>query len=460
MASSTEPPSKKAKEEPPKALVYSSRSALVVVGSTASCSCIQAENGAQSSLNSDQDARKIHQTFVRDAKFMDESKTKLILSSSNHCNKEGVIAGIKQQLAEVSGEDSLFIFVYTGRACDRWDHELGLNIGEEDGFVEVSPDTSVERFSLVLNHYGFASPETCLSGSTIGTTIQQQGKPSQVLLILECPHANEIAEGLRGSLSNCDYLEFLVPLGRKHTPCYVTTLNCSAFTYFFSLFVSKAQYVTGLFPVRKVLIQVEKCCKALSCLDMVPEGNWIKSNATIPEADFMKIPRRAEIELKIKETDNTEAGVEETDGVFEFQPLIEKIYAWKKSFLWLFKKDVKPCTEAVDWARAVTNVYISILEAEGVLEGAVLEAVIGSIVFSITTIQIQKEGSGSSSNFFTQAFMLAVAAVDFIHPNHPELQKTSVAVSAAKYFMRANEGSSDKDKKSIEELIETLKADS
>ena len=448
-------------KEVPRALVYSTQSALLIVGSTGSCSCANVENGAQACyLNSDQNARKIHGTFIKDAKFMEESQTKLILSSSNECSKEKVLESIRQQASQVSGEDGMFIFVYTGGVCDKLDHGIGFDTNKLDNLGEVLQDDSVERYSLVLNQYDFKSPETALLGSEIGKAIQE-GKPEQVFLILECPHAKEIATSLQGSLSKCNFLEVAVPMGLKRAPCYVRSLNCSTFAYFFSLIINKTKYTSGMFPLKKVLSQVQKCCEALSCLDMVQDGDWIRKNATIPESQFMEIPEKVEKNQNVGEDDCAEVESDSIDGDFRFQSLIEKFYSWKKSFFWIFQKNtVKPCAEAADWARAATKVYLTVLEHENVLEGPVLEAAVGSIVSSIVTIQMKKEGGISSSNFFIQAYMLAVAAVDFVSPNNPELQKDSLLTSAAAYYLSATGGCPSQAREDIEKIVKTLKTDS
>ena len=418
-----------------------------MLGSNASCPCNHDDSiSAQACLlNSDEDAKKIHDTFVRDAKFMSESQAKLILSSGC-CNKERVLDIIKEQISNVSGEDSLYVFVYRGRACDKWNHRIGFEVKtDKEECVEVSPDLSTERYSLVVNQYDFSSPEASLTGRMIGSAIGK-GKPSQVFVILECPHASGIASALRESLSDTDYLELIVPQGRKTTPSYAYSLKCSAFTYFFSLFVSRAEYITGMFPMRKVLGQVKECCKALSCLDMVADTEWIRANSTIPEEVFMRIPRRAEIEL------NAEENGEETDGLFELKPLIDKFKSWKKSFLQLFdNKGVRICQEAIDWVRAVTEVYLSALKDEEVLEGAVLEAAIDSIVSSLVVIQVQKEGSIASLSFFVDAYMLAISAVDFVSPKNEALRSKSLLASAVEYYTRVNE-LSDQEKDTFRKL--------
>ena len=374
---------------------------------------------------------------------MEESQTKLILSSSSECNKEKVLETIKQQASQVSGEDGMFIFVYTGGVCDANEH---------DSLGEVLQDGSMEIYSLVLNQYDFKSPETALLGSKIGKAIQE-GKPDQVFLILECPHAKEIATSLQGSLSKCNFLEVAVPMGLKRAPCYIQSLNSSAFAYFFSLVVNRTKYTSGMFPLKKVLSQVQKCCLALSCLDMVQDGDWIRKNATIPESQFMDIPEKVQLNLSMGEDGSSGVESDSIFGNFRFQPLIEKFKSWKKKFFGSKIGTVKPCDEAADWVRAVTKVYLTVLEDENVLEGPVLEAAVGSIVSSIVTIQMKKEGGISSSNFFIQAYTLAVAAVDFVSPNNPELQKDSLLTSAAAYYLKATGGCPSQDIEAIENLV-------
>ena len=439
-------------QKPPKALVYSSNSALLVVGSTASCSCTEDEDASRPVLvNSDRDAEKIYETFVRDASFIKDSQSELILSSSNNCCREGVLDAIKQQASKAQGEDGLFVFVYAGRACDKWDRQVGLEISEEeDGLIAVSPDPSVERFSLVLNQYNCKSSEMSLSGDAIGKAIFKGGMPSQVYLILECPHAGNISSCIKQSLSGCACLEYIVePIG-KQIPCYIHTLNCSALTFFFNLFVKKTEFVTGMFPIRRVLEKVTKCCTALSSLDMVADGEWVKAKRIVPEAQFMRIPERAEREFNSKENEDD---TDEPDAPLEFQSLIDTLKR-------LFSRQtfLKPCADAVRWVRSVTETHILALKEEGVLEGPVLEAVVGSLVFSLVTIQIAVEGPITSSVFFTQAYMLAIAAIDFVNPGYHELGKNALVAIAAEYYLRANKECSGQDRKTVEDALKDLKA--
>ena len=433
------------------ALVYSPHTTtLLVVGSTASCECGSKKTGDEPlQWNFDQDAEKIYNTFIKGGKFIDAPQAQLILSSSSDCNKECVLNTVNQ-VHRASGEDSLFVLVYTGRACDSWEHGQGFEFKEEGSFVNISPSASQKRYSLVLNHHCPMSPETNVSGDIIAGALRK-GNPDQIFIILECPFAKEIAKDLNQSLSDCRYFEIVVPLRNSRVPCYYHTLQCSTFAFFFNLVMKKTQFIKGMFPIKYVWTSVKRCCEALSSLDMIQDGDWIKKNATIPEAQFFQIQFRAQYKPERTEKVNVgDLSYDEVDGNFRFQSLIERFYRWNGR-----RNTEKICTEAVDWSRAVTDVYLRVLKSENVLEGTVLEAVIGSIVYSIATIQIGKR-TGSFLNFFIQAFMLAVAAVDFVDPENEELSKDSLVVSASVYYQKAMESCTSYNNKEMSELVEAL----
>lgn len=445
-----------------KALVYNlEQSSLLVISSNASCPNHN-RNGCQLVYqhNSDEDAGIVYKTLT-ETSYIQQSKAMLIQSSFQDCTREGVLDALKKQVSLVSGEDGLFVLVYTGGACDKWDHGLGFDIKEpdnksEDGCVDIVPDKSLKRYSLVLNGYQATKPETHLSGDLIGEIIQK-AKSKQIQIILECPFADQIATDIQERLSDCKLMEVVVSQTLRKAPCYLPTLNCSTFTYFFTSIMSKTRFIGGMFPLRDMLTRVEKCCEALSSLDMVRDGEWLRKNAVIPKAAFMTIPDRADNELKKMENegDHDNSG-DQVDGGFRFQSLITKFYNWGGK-----RNQAKLCDKAKDWVSAVTKVYLPTLKDENFLQGKVLESVIGTMMFNVAIIQNgMRRGSITNPNLFIKAYMLVVAAVDFADPDNVELENNSLLVRASEYHIRAlHETCAPNDKAKMLELIDRMKLD-
>ena len=415
----------------PKALVYNlKQSSLLVVSSNASCTGPGCSPLSCNQLNSDQEAMLIYDTLVA-TNFV--QKTMLMQSSSNDCIRKGLLDTVEQQVSLASGDNGLFVLVYCGGICDSWDHGMGLSERESvsnfgDGFIDISPDMSVKRYSLVLNDYQATKLETHISGNFVGEVIRKV-KPKQVKIILLCPHADKVAIDMQESLSDCE-LTVLASQMPKKVPCYLHTLECSTFTYFFTSLVSKTQFISGMFPLRSIFTQVQRCCEALSNLDLVQEGEWLKKNTSIPKTRFMSISNRADEEME-RMNGNQGFSDDTVDGRFKCQVFISKYY--KRGFL----SRVQLCDEAKDWVQAVTEVCLFSLRDEEVLEGKVLQSAIGSMIFNIATIQNAKGiGSIANTNLFIKAFILVVAAVDITDPNI-DLESGSLLTCASTYYLRA-----------------------
>ena len=437
-------------EEPlPKALAYKlEHSSLLVISSNALSTSMEGTGQPCYQHDTDQDAELIHSTLTANNYIQ---KTMLICSSSKDCNKEGVLGAVEQQVSLASDSEGLFVLVYTGGACDNWD-KLGLNVREVDSdfgdsYIDIVPDKSLKRYSLVLNDYQANKPETYLTGDLIGAAIRKS-KPEQVQIILECPFADKIAFDIQESLRGCE-LNMLVSQSLEKVPCYLSTLKCSTFTYFFTFLMSKTQFIGGLFPLRSVFTRVQRCCEALSNLDLIHEGEWLKKNTSIPKAIFMTIPDRAD-EMVSEEAGDSSG--DQTDGSFKCQTFITKYYNWSNK--------ATVCNEAKDWVRAVTEAGLSALNDEGVLEGKVLESAIGSMMFNVATIQnAKKKGSIANSNIFVMSYILVVAAFDMADPNI-ELESTSLLTCATDYYMRVVlDNCSPNKTKYIIKLIERMKKD-
>jgi len=373
----------------------------------------------------ERDAKRIYEMLVNDCRLIDESRAQLLLSSSAVFCREGIIEAVGHHASLSSEGADLFVLVYTGNACDSRAHGLGLDFRNDGSLLDISILDNWKRYVLMSD----GDNKTGFSGDIIGDVINQR-RTKQVFVIFECPFAVEIAADLRKSLSDdCIYIEVAIPICSKKPPCYYHTLQSSTFSYFLNLVLKLTRFIEGAIPIGEVISRVKRCCQALSSLELVQAGQWIKKNTVVPQVHFVKISCFPDLTESAKHGDIS--GDDEADGTL--QPLIEKYYQWNRH-----SSRVKICSEAADWVKGVTNVYLRDLKDEGVLEDeVVLEAVIGAMVFSIATIQMATKHEASFPNFFLQAFMLSTSAVDFVHPNIFNLVKDSLLKGALSYYKEA-----------------------
>ncbi len=381
--------------------------------------------------NFDHDAEKMYNSFTSDTGLLCKSRVDLVKSCMSSCCKGRVVDAIRKCAKIASDEDGLFIFVYIGDATDMTDFGLGFKFKESNGFVDICPSTSLKRHVLTPSNSRLSSTDEGLSGNIIGAAIRAE-KPCQTMVILECPFAEKIASDMRECLSNCTYIEVVVPHEKRMLPCYYDTLKSSAFSHFFNMIVKKTKLVEGIFPIKSILMRVEKCCKALSSIEMIQKGEWLKKNMLVPYSQFIKIPVDPQNELLDVISESLNFSSDEVDGQFRFGPFIERHYPWNPNW-----KTAKLCKEVVDWVQAVTHACLRALKSENILEGEVLQAVVGTMVFSITMIQMGLKQDDFFPSLFLQALLLSMAAVDLVDPGNVGLVEDSIFTTAHQYYSYA-----------------------
>ena len=363
--------------------------------------------------------------MINDCRLVDKSQAQLLLSSSAVFCNESILEAASHQASLASEDGGLFVLAYIGYACDSREHGLGFDFKKHGSILDISILDNWKRYVLMCD----SDDKTSFSGDLIGEAIKLR-KPKQVFVILECPFAAEIASDMRETLSDFNYIEVVVSIDKKKPSCFYHTLKCSTFAYFFNL-VLKRTSKNEVIPIEEVMSSVKKCCQALSSLELIQVGEWIKKNTTVPQVHLVNVAIIDHPDFAGSERNGDVSGNDEAGG--QFQPLIEKHYQWNKS-----SNRVKVCSEAIDWVKAVTKVNLSDLKDEGVLEDeTVLEAVIGSMVFSITTVQMAMKHKASFPNFFLQAFMLSASAIDFVDPGSFNLVKDSLVKGIIAYYKEA-----------------------
>ena len=407
-------------DELPKALCYDLKhSSMLILSSSES-------SGSGEQRNNDQDAQHI-QNVLRGSKFIQDS---LHISSSGYSSKKGLQESFEKQLSKAvvtnsDGYGGLFVFVYCGKACDLRDHGLCLSQSapDEDNFVIIESDITKSRYVLILNDFKPESHKDHVSGATIGSMIQSN-KPKQILVILDCPFAEEISLDLTKQLKGCE-LYTLVSQSKGQTPYFIDALECSIFTYFLTTIWSKTEFIGGMFPLHLTFTKIRKCCEALSSLMMVSDGKIITKNFTIPKAKFMKIPNEANAEMEAIQEEQEECDSHcETDSGGQFSKFLHRYY--KRRFF----SRTKLHDKVKDWAHKVAEGPLAILKEEGMFEGKVLEAVIESMMFSAATIQNELVSESiADSNIFIEAYIYVAAAIN--------ITDSSIDVSSIPLLKRA-----------------------
>ena len=462
-------------------------------------------SGSGEQRNNDQDAQHI-QNVLRGSEFIQDS---LHISSSGYSSKKGLQESFEKQLSKAvvtnsDGYGGLFVFVYCGKACDLWDHGLCLSQSapDEDNFVIIEPDITKSRYVLILNDFKPESHKDHVSGATIGSMIANiESKPKQILVILDCPFAEEISSDLSKQLKamkGCELkLYTLVSQSKGQTPYVIDALECSIFTYFLTTIWSKTEFTGGMFPLTPVFTKIRKCCEALSSVIsdgkimknfIIPKAKFMKipnesnakmeaiqgeqeecdscckidsgghirpimKNFTIPKAKFMKIPNEANAEMEAIQEEQEECDSHcETDSGGQFGKFLHKYY--KKRFF----SRTKLHDEVIDWAHKTAEGPLTTLKEEGMFEGKVLEAVVESMMFSAATIQNELVSESiADSNIFIEAYIYVAAAID-ITDNSVDVSSIPLLKRAQHSYMKVLHINSVKDNEMCE-LIEKMDRD-
>lgn len=353
--------------------------------------------------------------------------------------KKGLQDAIGKQVSKIQATpetDGLFIFVYCGGACSLEPLTDVKMPTEDDGFVTVDFLPMSCKYSLVLTDFDSDKLETYVTGKTIANAINSSPtSPKQLLVILDCPYAEEIGDDIKSHLNPCE-LSLIVSQGKGIASHYLSPLGSSTFSYFFSSFLS-GNSTTGIIKLRSLLPKVADCCNALSSLRMVPtrDGKFLISAKATPKGRFEQIIKSAVDEMKqIEEKPDVQpdgASDEQTDykGAMSISQFISLYY--KK--YWINFKPVRLCNEAIDYVYAVRDGPLSVLHEHGQLtDGKVLKAIVGSMMASIATIQGEFQES-KSSNIFIQAYVYVVAAIDILDDNL-ELFDASLLKCAQEFY--------------------------
>lgn len=465
-------------EEVSKGLVYNpDHSSLLVCSSNCSNT-----DGLDHNPNCDQDAARIA-SCMKETKLVKDSTCMLITTRSSNCTKKGLKEAIIEQASKVTQGDEygLFTFIYCGGVYEAPSFKLGESgVNGKNDFVTVDVETKPPEHFLMLKDFDYKDPESYLSGKDLGTTIASSPtKPKQLLVILDCPYAAEIGEEIEKHLSACE-LNLIVSQGKDTSPYYLNPLGGSTVTHFFCHFLSTGQHVaSGMVKLRCLFNKVQACCKALNGLIMVRAGNSLIPEASCPEGRFVHIIESASAKIKEIESvvEGTDNGIEETDNGGKFGKFLSRYYKrcvcttistlyiavikflyCRPFFQFLFKEPVRLCNEASDWVYYIIRGRGPLLELleEGVLEGNVINAVVGAIMFSLATIESVVHGDSiGCSNLFIQAYIHTAAALDAVNQDI-NTQDVSLLKQAYEFYMRVvhTKGVKDKEMKEFMHKIE------
>ena len=350
-------------------------------------------------------------------------KSSIVTTTSEQCTKKGLQDAIGSQISMIPAApdgDGLFIFVYCGGACSLkplTDVKTPAD-EDEDAFVTVDFIPMSCKYSFLLTDFDSDKPETYVTGETIANAINSSPtSPSQLLIILDCPYAEEIGDDIKKHLNSCE-LSLIVSQGKGVASHYLSPLESSTFSYFFYRFLSEYSTI-GVIKLRSLLPKVAACCDALSSLRMIRDGQWIRAGRAAPKGRFDQIIKSTDQEMKQieeKPDDGSDDSDEQVDyeGPLSIGQFIRLYYKKYLINLW----PAKLCDEAKDWVQAVIAGPLLVLNEHGQLaDGKVLEAIAGSMMASIATIQVGFPQPTKSSNIFVQAYVYVTAAVDILDQN-------------------------------------------
>ena len=318
-----------------------------------------------------------------------------LYGASTHPDK-CTMAGMKQSFQKQArnvGREGLFLFHFSGHGI------------------------------LVNNSWGVAPSDFDLSRSTFISgylfnewlnEIDCQAK--YVIFVFDCCYAGGLANELTSSILKLRQGVFVL------TSCtaYELTLNIdeighSIFTYFLSYSIRAAEISQGKLPISKIFDQCATLCTALSSLIIQTDPSYgLKFGTMVPQLRYF-IPDHAvginvQDSLKIMSLTGDEQAYLTSLGRYNF------VVKYVKT---LNLKMVELDELAMLWLENITDEKKSPLKElarEGVLKQEVLSAALGSVLWSIASIQVcQDRDNAHHASQFLMAFLHAAIAFDTIH---------------------------------------------
>lgn len=427
-------------EELPRALV-SEHSSLLAFSSN----CIL---DPSSRPRCDEDAERISSIMV--SKGMIKHSNTLLVTTSGQCTKKGLQDAVGNQISKIQitpDGDGLFVFVFCGGACDLRHLDSSTQVSEpasEDGFVNVDFVPLPCTHSLILKDFNPDKPDTYVTGETIAKAIgSSPTNPKQLLIILDCSHAEELGKEIRDHLNSCE-LSLIVSQGKGVRSYHLDPLGSSTFSYFFCSFLCE-NCTYGVLKLRALHSKVAACCDALSSLRMVRVGQIITAGRAAPKGRFEEIIKSADDEM-VRIEENTDVGDSEEQVDIEGSLSVSQFLSMYYRKYWINFKRVRLCSEAKDWVHAVMAGPLLVLKEHERLNGRVLEAAVSSMMASMATIQSQLNADDMrSSNIFLQAYVYVVAAIDMLDPNL-KLFDILLLNSAQKFYLQVMHANNVDDK--------------
>lgn len=409
------------REELSRALLFDCSSVLVLSSNT------KPESECRGRPKCEEDAKRMASTMVS-CQILQDSNIATINSASGQCNKKGVQDAISRQAGKVKagpdGADGLFIFVYCGGACDLRKLDSSIVVNEPAGREEEKDNDDFVNIefvplpqcvhSLALRDFEPEDASTYVSGETIARAITTSPvRPKQLLVILDCPYAEEIGKDIEGHLKSSCELNLIVSQGKDVTSHYLSPLESSTFSYLFCNFLSKLNCTEGVIKLKSMFSKVSECCNALSSLRMVRANEMLVSARAAPKGKFVQVVNASMDNVERIEDDGGES---DEDVDYAGPPKVSKFLKLYHKKYWF--KRLQFCDEAEEWVRAVMAGPLAVLKEHDLLQGKVLEAVIGSMMASFATIESQvtgvESGDAKHSNIFIQAYVYVAAAIDML----------------------------------------------
>jgi hypothetical protein len=403
----------------------------------------------------DEDVGRVASIMI-DRGVVKSSSSTIITTTSEQCTKEGLQDVIEDKVSKIqpiSDADGLFIFVYCGGACNLQLFDSSTKVtepaAEADGdFVTVDYVPMRCKYSLLLKDFNSDRADTFATGEVIAKAISSNC-PKQVLVVLDCPYAEEIGDDIKRFLNlNPRELTLMVSQGKSEHSCHLGPLESSTFCHFFCSFLPNCSS-TGVIKLRPLQSRITACCEALSSLRMVRDGQVIRSGKTAPKVRFDRIIKVAENTMERIDKDDVSVEQVDYDGTLCVSQFLNLHY---KKYL-IDWRPAKLCNEAIEWVHGVMEGPLDVLHEHQQLNGKVLEAVVGSMMASIATIQglvPQPNESAKLSNIFIQAYVYVVAAIDMLD-HDLELFDTSLLECAQDFYCAVLRASKIEDRE-IQEL--------
>lgn len=331
------------------------------------------------------DAKQVLNAFVR-VKAVWSDNAHLFSASGNPqcCTADGMRKTFQHSASKV-GPEGLFVFHFSGH---------GIKVREE-------------MWGLAPMDFDYSS-STYITADVLCQWLNDiKCRAKYILITLDCCYAGGIGEELtaQADVERNENLFVLSACTANETSLVLASLGHSIFTYFLSCFIAKFSTGTGVLPMKKIFSECRTCCECLSSMlvSYSRESGELQMKLMQPQ-------------MSVRNIVSDGGGEDSVDSaavpINRFQ-FVQELYNSSKRIAPLHDKSMA----YLDSVKDPTGPLVE-LERRGLLQGRVVVSVFCSMMYSIASIELACDNTGTkvkNVNLSITAFMNAASAIDMVY---------------------------------------------